>query len=147
MVSVMKRAKKQISVTIDMEAETVVVMVDGIEAAKALFTIDGSQIMVTNVDTEEKYRKCGYGRLLFDGGLKCIANQKKLPLILRSSDYAMEIKFYEKIGFLHLNDPEVQKRVFFGNLETPEDIAAKIDDDDFIWLPQTLNRRKPIVYL
>ena len=147
MVTTMRRIKKNMSVVVDMEAETVVVMVDGVEVAKAEFTIDNSQIMVTSVNTEEVYRKCGYGRLLFDGGLKCIANQKKLPLILWSSDYALEIKFYERMGFLHLNDPEVQKRIFFGNLETAEDIAAKIDNDDFIWIPQSLNRRKPIIYM
>jgi hypothetical protein len=146
MVSIMRRVKKQIIVTIDMEQEEVKVMVDGQDASTAQFTIDGSQIMVTSVDTEKVYRKCGYGRLLFDG-LKCVANQKKMPLILWSSDYALGIKFYEKIGFLHLNNPEVQKRIFFGNLETAEDIAAKIDEDDFIWIPQSLNKRKPIIYM
>lgn len=144
MVSTMKRARKEISVIVDIKGETVTVTVDGMEAAKALFTVDGTQIMVTNVDTEEKYRKCGYGRLLIDG-LKCVAQQKKMPLILWSSDYALGIKFYEKCGFFHLNDPEVQKRIFFGNLDTAEDIAAKVDEDDFIWIPQSLNKRKPII--
>ena len=130
-----------------MKEEDVKVMVDGVQAAYAQFTIDGSQIMVTSVDTEEVYRRCGYGRLLFDGGLKCVSTQKKLPLILWSSDYALGIKFYEKIGFLHLNDPEVQKRVIFGNLKDVYDITSKVDDDDFIWIPQSLNRRKPIIYL
>lgn len=142
----MRRARKQIVVSVDLKREEVVVLVDGKEAAKALFTIDGTQIMVTNVDTEEKYRKCGYGRLLLDG-LKCVAQQKKKPLILWSSDYALGIKFYEKLGFLHLNDEQIQKRVFFGNLKTKEDIASKVDEDDFIWIPQSLGKRKPIIYL
>jgi hypothetical protein len=144
MVNVMRRVRKEISIIVDMKAENVKIMVDGTEAAKAEFTLDGTQIMVTNVNTEDVYQKSGYGRLLFDA-LKCISQQKKLPLILWSSDEG--ILFYEKIGLLHLNNPEVQKKVIFGNLKTQEDIATKVDNDDFIWIPQSLNRRKPIIYL
>lgn len=144
MVNVMRRARKEISIIVDMKAENVKIMVDGKEAAKAEFTLDGTQIMVTNVGTEEVYQKSGYGRLLFDA-LKVISNQKKMPLILWALDDA--IPFYEKIGLLHLSDPEVQKQVIFGNLKTQEDIATKIDGDDFIWIPQSLYRRKPIIYL
>jgi hypothetical protein len=143
-VNVMRRVRKEVSVSVDMKTEEVKVMVDGVEAAKAQFTIDGTQIMVTSVETEEAYQKSGYGRLLFDA-LKCISQQKKMPLILWSSDDA--IPFYERIGLLHLDNPEVQKRVIFGNLKTREDIATKVDGDDFIWIPQSLNRRKPIIYL
>jgi hypothetical protein len=143
-VNIMRRVRKEISVIVDMGKETVVIMVDGIEAAKAEFTLDGTQIMVTNVNTKNVYQKSGYGRLLFDA-LKCISQQKKLPLILWSSDEG--IPFYEKIGLLHLDNPEVQNRIIFGNLKTKDDIATKVDDDDFIWIPQSLNRRKPIIYL
>jgi GNAT superfamily N-acetyltransferase len=146
MVNAMKRAKKEISVVVDMSGETVTVTVDGVEAAKAFFTVDGSQIMVTNVDTEEKYRKSGYGRLLMEG-LKCVSNQKKLPLVLWASEMALDIKFYEKCGFLHCNDPEAQKRFFFGNLETAEDIANKVGEKDLVYIPQSLNKRKPIINL
>jgi hypothetical protein len=66
-----------------------------------------------------------------------------LPLILDSLDDA--VSFYEKVGMLHLNDPEIQKRVIFGNLKTAKDIAEKIDYDDFIWIPKM--SRKPILYL
>lgn len=128
-----------------MKEGTVKVIVDGQEAATADFMFDETQIRVTSVDTEEAYRKCGYGRLLFDA-LKCIANQKKMPLLLWASTYALEIKFYEKLGFLHLNNPEVQDKVIFGNLNTNEEITEKIDEDDFVWIPQTLNR-KPILNL
>lgn len=144
MVNIMKRVRKEISITVDMKEENVKVIVDGKEAAKAEFTLDGTQIMVTNVNTEDAYQKSGYGRLLFDA-LKCISQQKKLPLILWSSDEG--IPFYEKIGLLHLDDPEVQKKVIFGNLKTQEDIITKVDDDDFIWIPQGLYRRKPIIYI
>lgn len=144
MVNIMRRVRKSISVIVDMKEEEVKVMVDGVEAAKAQFTLDCTQIMVTDVGTENAYQKCGYGRLLFDA-LKVISNQKKMPLILWSLDDA--IPFYEKIGLLHLNDLEVQKRVIFGNLKTTEDIASKIDEDDFIWIPQSLNKRKPIIYM
>jgi len=144
MVNIMRRVRKEISIIVDMKAENVKIMVDGTEAAKAEFILDGTQIMVTNVNTENAYQKSGYGRLLFDA-LKCISQQKKMPLILWSSDDA--IPFYERIGLLHLDNPEVQKRVIFGNLKTREDIATKVDGDDFIWIPQSLNRRKPIIYL
>lgn len=143
LVTNMRRVRKNISVIMDIKGEEVKVMVDGQEAAKAQFKFDDTQIMVTDVDTEEVYQKCGYGRLLFDT-LKVIAEQKKKPLILSSLNDA--IPFYEKIGMLHLNNPEIQRRIIFGNLKTKKDIASKIDEDDFIWLPQHLNR-KPIIYL
>jgi hypothetical protein len=140
----MRRVRKVVNLIVDLKGGEVKVIVDGVEAAQAKFAFDGSQIMVTDVSTEITYRKCGYGRLLFDG-LKCISNQKKIPLILWSLDDA--IPFYESIGMLHLNDPEIQKRVIFGNLKTTEDIAAKVDEDDFVWIPQSLSKRKPIIYL
>lgn len=140
----MRRVKKEISVIVDMKEENVRVMVDGFEAAKAEFTLDDTQIMVTNVDTENAYQKSGYGRLLFDA-LKCISQQKKMPLILWSLDDA--IPFYEKIGLLHLDNPEVQKRVIFGNIKTQKGISKKVDNDDFVYIPQSLNKRKPIIYL
>lgn len=139
----MRRVKKTVSVIVDMKEETVRVMVDGFEASKAEFTFDGSQIMVTDVSTENKYQKCGYGRLLFDA-LKLISEQKKMPLILWSLDTA--IPFYEKIGLLHLDNPEVQKRVKFGNIKKDK-IIERVDDDDFIWIPQSLYRRKITIYL
>jgi hypothetical protein len=144
MVSIMRRVRKQISVIVDIKGAEVKVIVDNEEAAKAQFVFDEAQIIVTDVGTDDAYQKCGYGRLLFDA-LKIISNQKKMPLILCSLDDA--IPFYEKIGLLHLNDPEVQKKVIFGNLKTKDDIESKVDEDDFIWIPQSLNRRKPIIYL
>jgi hypothetical protein len=138
----MKRVKKTVSVITDLEAETVIVEVDGVEAAKALFKFDGTQILVSNVDTEEVYQKCGYGRLLLTA-LKCIAQQKKMPLVLDSLDDA--VPFYEKVGMLHLNDPEVQKRVIFGNVKK-SDFAKEIDNDDFVWIPKGL-KHKPTINL
>jgi len=125
-----------------MENETVVVMVDDKEVAKALFTFDDTQILVSNVNTDDKYQKCGYGRLLF-AALKCIAQQSKLPLLLDSLDDA--VPFYEKVGMLHLNDPEVQKLVILGNVRK-EKIEENIDNDDFVWIPKGI-RRKPTINL
>jgi hypothetical protein len=138
----MRRVKKIVSIIVDMKAEEVKVMVDEVEAAKALFTFDGTQILVSNVNTEGVYQKCGYGRLLFDA-LKCIAQQKRLPLVLDSLDDA--VPFYEKIGMLHLNNPEVQKLVIFGNVKK-KDYAEEIDNDDFVWIPKRL-KRKPVINL
>ena len=114
-VNVMKRVKINLFVIVDMREETVVVMVDGLEVSKAEFTLDDTQIMVTDVGTNKKYQKCGYGRILFDA-LKLVSEQKKMPLVLWSLGSA--VSFYEAIGLLHLNDSEVQKRVLFGNVET-----------------------------
>lgn len=125
-----------------MEGGTVKVIVDGKEVASAGFCFDDTQIRVDTVKTKKVYRRCGYGRLLFDA-LKCIAQQKKMPLLLCSSN--MGIPFYESIGLLHLDNPEVQKLIIFGNLRTKEDIERKIDNDDFIWLPKM--KTKPILYL
>lgn len=143
MVNIMRRVKTNMSVIVDMIAETVMVMVDEFEASRAEFTFDDTQIMVTNVGTDEKYQKSGYGRILFDA-LKLVSEQKKMPLVLWSLIGA--VSFYEAIGLLHLNDPEVQKRVIFGNVDTA-DLNKKVNEDDFVFLPQSLNRRKPIIYM
>lgn len=138
-----RRVKKKVSVVTDLEGETVIVEVDGVEAAKTLFKIEETQILVSNVNTENIYQKSGYGKLMF-ATLKCIAQQKKLPLLLDSLDDA--VPFYEKIGMLHLNDPEVQKRVIFANVKA-SDLAQEIDNDDFVFIPQCLNKRKPVIYM
>jgi GNAT superfamily N-acetyltransferase len=142
MVIVMRRVRKNVSLIVDLKDEVVKVFVDEVEVSKAEFKFDNTQIMVTDVSTEEKYQKCGYGRLLFDG-LKLIAEQKKKPLILWALDTA--IPFYEAIGLLHLDNPATQKRVIFGNIKKSK-LSEKIDDDDFVWIPKSL-KRKPIIYL
>ena len=81
-------------------------------------------------------------KLLFNA-LFLLAQQKKMPLILDSLDDA--VSFYEKVGMLHLNDPEVQKRVKFGNVISKK-LSEKIDNDDFIWIPKHI-RKKPIIFL
>jgi hypothetical protein len=140
----MKRVRKNVSVILDIKAGEVKVVVDGTEAAKAEFVFDDTQIMISSVNTEKLYKRSGYGRLLFDT-LKCLSNQRRKPLILWSSEEG--IKFYEKIGLLHLDDPKVQKRIIFGNLNTTEEILEKVDDDDFVWIPQSLGKKKAIIYL
>lgn len=139
----MRCIKKSLSVLTDMKEGTIEVIVNGNKAADASFIFDGTQIRVINVDTRTIYQKCGYGRLLFDS-LKCIARQKKLPLLLWSSD--MGIPFYEKLGFLHLNNSDVQKLVIIGNIKSQKDLDKKLCEKDFVWIPSTM-KRKPIIYL
>jgi tmRNA-binding protein len=76
--------------------------------------------------------------------LKLLSEQYKLPIVLWSLDPA--VPFYEQIGLLHLNNPEVQKKVMFGNVEIKE-LKEKINNNDFVYMPQSLYRRKPIIYL
>lgn len=125
-----------------MDDETCKVFKNEKEVATANFSFDNTQILVSSVDTLEKYQIRGYGRLLF-GALFLLAQQKKMPLILDSLDNA--VPFYEKMGMLHLNDPEVQKRIQFGNIDKKHRIE-KIDNDDFIWIPRHI-RKKPIIFL
>lgn len=138
----MRKVNHNMSVTVDMKAETVKVIVDGKEATTIEFIREDTQIMVASVDTEPPFQHYGYGRLAF-GALKLISEQRKLPIVVWSLYTA--IPFYERIGLLHLNDPEVQKRVIFGNIETAE-LHTKIDSYDFVYIPQSLNRRKPVIF-
>jgi N-acetylglutamate synthase-like GNAT family acetyltransferase len=139
-----RRFKKSMVIDTDLEKGVVKIFVDGrdTEVASADFVFDETQIRVTNVATSDAYKKSGYGRLLFDA-LKCLSQQHKKPLILWALDDA--IPFYEKIGMLHLDNPSVQNRLIFGNV-TAETLADKVDEDDFVYIPQGLKGR-PTIYL
>ena len=143
MVRPQKRKKYgSIAVDLDMSKEEVTIFVDGIQAAKTSFMFDGPMLRVTDVGTENGYEMNGYGRMMFDV-LKNVARQHKMPIYLWSLDAA--IPFYEKLGLLHLNNKEVQKRVIFANLKDT-DIDKEVDEDDFVWVPKGLNGR-PLIYL
>lgn len=139
----MRKLKKNAIITIDMEQEVIKIVINELDVTEIEFTIEETQIRVAVVGTEIPYQKCGYGRLAFEA-LKLISKQYKLPIIVWSLPSA--ISFYEQIGFLHLNNPQVQERVIFGNVEESK-LHSKVDDCDFVWLPQSLNRRKPIIYM
>jgi hypothetical protein len=131
------------TVIVDMKDEVIEVIVDGKEVTKIEFINEGNQITIASIGTETPYQKCGYGRLAFEV-LKLLSEQYKLPIVLWSLDPA--VPFYEQIGLLHLNNPEVQKKVMFGNVEIKE-LKEKINNNDFVYMPQSLYRRKPIIYL
>ena len=139
----MRKLKKNAIVSIDMENETIKIIINELNATEIEFTIEETQIRVAVVGTEIPFQKCGYGRLAFEA-LKLLSKQYKLPIIVWSLYPA--ISFYEKIGFLHLNNPQVQNRVIFGNIKDSE-LHSKVDECDFIYLPQSLNSRKPIIFM
>jgi hypothetical protein len=132
----------RVSVILDVGNGTCKVFRNGEEIATADFCFDNTQIRISTVDTIPKYQRRGYGRLMFSS-LFLLAEQQKMPLYLWALDNA--IPFYEKIGMLHLNNPEVQKRVIFGNI-AKEDLPEKVDDDDFVWIPPNI-KKKPKIFL
>jgi GNAT superfamily N-acetyltransferase len=131
-----------VKVVLDIEGGTCKVFKGEEEVATADFCFDDTQIRVSSVDTIEKYQRKGYGRLLF-AALFLLSAHKKKPLLLWALDDA--IPFYEKIGMLHLDNPDVQKRIKFGNVKR-KDLPDKVDNDDFVWIPQHL-KSKPTIYL
>ena len=139
-----KKRKKYAGIAIDLNMvdEEITIFVDGKRVAKTYFVFDGPMIRVTDVITEDDYQMNGYGRMMFDV-LKAVARHHKMPIYLWALDDA--IPFYEKIGMLHLNDPEVQKKVIFANVKD-EKIKEEVDEDDFVWLPKGL-RGRPLIYL
>jgi hypothetical protein len=138
----MPKMSGKVSVVLDIEGGTCKVFKNEKEVATADFCFDDTQIRVSSVDTVEKYQRKGYGRLLF-AALFLLAQRRKMPIYLWAADDA--IPFYEKIGMLHLDDSSVQKRIHFGNV-SKEKLPDKVDDDDFVWIPQHLNK-KPTIYL
>lgn len=138
----MPKKSGKVSVVLDIDGGTCKVFKNEEEVATADFCFDNTQILISDVDTVTKYHRRGYGRLLF-AALFLLAQQQKMPLYLWAASNA--IPFYEKIGMLHLNDSKVQKRIKFGNI-SKKDLSNKIDENDFVWIPQHLNR-KPILYL
>lgn len=139
----MRKLKNNATVNIDMENEVIKIVINEIDVTTIEFTIEETQIKVATIGTEFPYQKCGYGRLAFNA-LKLISKQYKLPIVVWSLLPA--VPFYEKIGFLHLDNPQVQKQVIFGNIEESK-LFSKIDDCDFIYIPQSLYSRKPIIYM
>jgi len=140
-----KKRKKYagIVINLNMIKEEITVFVDGKQIARTYFMFDGPMIRVADVSTDDSYQLNGYGRMMFDV-LKTVARHHKMPIILWSLDSS--IQFYEKIGMLHLNDPEVQKKVIFANVKDEKHLKREIDNDDFIWLPKGL-RGRPLIYL
>ena len=139
----MKRKKYGgIAIDLNMVDEEIIIFVDGVKVAKATFMFDGPMLRITDVRTDDIYQLQGYGRLMFSM-LKTVARQHKMPIYVWALDDA--IPFYEKIGLLHLNNPDVQKKIIFANIKD-KDIPNEVDEDDFVWLPKGL-RGRPLIYL
>lgn len=132
-----------INLRIDLKKQEVTIHADEVQVHTLSFIIDETQITVVDTDTLSGWKRKGFGRLAFDA-LKMIAQRLKLPIYLWSLPPAF--RFYERIGFLHLNDPEVQQKIEFGNVEK-EKIFTEVDEDDFVWIPQHLKGRKPIIFM
>lgn len=100
--------------------------------SKLCFTIDHDQITVSTFNTEAEYQRCGYGSIAMEVifGLSRIL---RLPVVLYSSVKA--VGFYQKLGF-HRAKENYWKAI------KPDD---EIDDEDMIWVPQCLNRRRRII--
>ena len=138
----MPKKSVKVSVILDIGKGTCKVFRNDEEIATTDFCFDNTQIRISTVDTIPKYQRRGYGRLMFSS-LFLLAEQQKMPLYLWALDDA--IPFYEKIGMLHLDNPEVQKRVIFGNI-AKKDLSEKVDNDDFVWIPPNI-RKKPKIFL
>lgn len=106
---------------------------------KVEFWVDETQIYVTDLDTRERYKRCGYGRLTMDY-MMFLAEILRKPIILYSFDTV--IKFYEKIGMEHLDSKKMTKKIVVIN-EDPNH-KHKWNDTDMIWLPKCLRRKKAI---
>ena len=132
----------EIAIDLNMKEEELIIFVDGVKVAKTSFMFDGPMLRITDVGTEDPYQLQGYGRMMFSI-LKTVARHHKMPIYLWALDGA--IPFYEKLGFLHLNNPDVQKKIIFANIKD-KDIPNEVDEDDFVWLPKSLKGR-PLIYL
>lgn len=130
------------------------------EISTACLVFADGQIQVATVYTKEEYRGQGYARLLFNS-IFLIAQREKVPIYIRSVTTA--IGFYEKIGFLHLGEPEVQDKVNFGIRSEPpfynyphdrflskRELAINpfeiVDRNDMVWIPKGL-KIKPTLYI
>lgn len=103
------------------------------------FWIDDTQIHISSFDTEAKYRRCGYGRLLMEY-MMFTAEILKLPIYLYSSNEG--IPFYESIGMEHATSPKILKKLVVIN-DNPEN-PYEWDSDEFIWIPKCLRRKRKI---
>jgi ribosomal protein S18 acetylase RimI-like enzyme len=123
-----------------------------------VYLTDG-QIQPTTLNIKQGYRSQGWGRLLITVlcfyARQCNISMYLLPTNIRA------IAFYEHLsdlGIIHLNDPEVQKKVNFGirrnppfgNVLTDEEYSEnplkKINEQDFVWIPKGL-KIKPTIYI
>lgn len=131
------------AIDIDMVDEEINVFLDDDSepVATTFFMFDGPFIRVTDVETRKDHQNNGFGKIMMNI-LKMIARQHKLPIYLWS--LTESIPFYEKMGFLHLDDPEVQKRVIFANISDERHLHRCIDHDDFVYIPKSLKGRATI---
>jgi len=137
--------KKNITLKLSIRYGYIKVLADGEVITSCEFCIEDTQIRATDLNTEDEYQRKGYGRTCLDA-LKILATQLKMPIILYSLVDA--IPFYESLGFEHLNDKKVQAKVKFGNIKTKKDMKEKgPTDGDMIWVPKSLNKKKPVIYM
>lgn len=133
----------QMAIDVDMVDEEIKIFIDDREEPISVcyFMFDGPMIRVTDIETSDGFKRSGYGHLMMNI-LKMISIQHKMPIYLWALDEA--IPFYESIGFKHLDDPEVQKNVFFANITDERHLHKNIDHDDFIYIPKSLKGRATI---
>lgn len=109
----------------------VIVSVDGKQVCTLDFIVDeGNQITVVTLNTEKIYQHCGYASIAMEA-IFGLARTLEVPVSLTSA--ANAVRFYEKLGFRRVKNS-------WKGIE-PD---GNPNDDNVVWLPQCLYRRRHI---
>ena len=107
--------------------------------AKVKFYIDETQIFISDVDTDSRHKRCGYGRLMMEY-MMFLAEVIKLPILLFSVSEVE--KFYVKLGMERCISAKMQRRLVVIN-ENPDN-SHEWWSGDFIWIPKCLRRKRKL---
>ena len=108
------------------------------------FCFDGAQIDVSYVRIIERYRRTGYGVLLFDA-IKVLAKQRQIVIYLCSTYKAL--KFYQNLGFELIINAYKAGKIRVGNIREGKSIEDVASDTDIFWVPRQLKDKKPVIYV
>jgi GNAT superfamily N-acetyltransferase len=115
----------------DSQTGNVYIYVNDVKVVELDYIIDqGHQITISSLNTEEDYRHCGFASIAMES-IFGMARILRVPVYLYSAITA--VKFYEKLGFRRVKKS-------WKCIEPDGDPS----DDDMVWLPQGLYRRKHI---
>jgi len=98
-------------------------------------------IYVSWVETSKYYRHYGYGSVLMTI-IKGFAQILNKPVLLYAVDEE-SVAFNETLGFVSMTSPKIKKKIVTVN-KNPKLKAYEWEEQDMIWLPTKLRRKREI---
>jgi hypothetical protein len=108
------------------------IMQDNVKVGKVGFTISNEKIYVDDFNVDDKFQRTGYGSIMMDV-IKGLSRFTKKPIHLYSIGYSLT--FYAKMGFVSVLDPQMRERLCIKK-------GSSVKENDLIWIPENIQRKK-----